>query len=145
MLFRSVRCAGLTNRLILGVYCPSCYNRGRETVIGVNSRGRPVQCLPRLTRYRIAAIYPPAERITFVTVTAASWIEAMRVVVAIAARAGTRCWIIPKLSERIGRPTTIRPALTAGPAIASSELPASAYREPVIPPALTAVGTTASK
>lgn len=141
---RCVRCNELTNRLILSVYCPSCYNRARETIIGLNSRGRPVQFLPRLARYRIAAIYPPAERITFVTVTAAHWIEALRVVVSVAARAGTRCWIIPKLSERIGVPKTIRPAITAGPAIASSELPPSAHRPPLAPLAVSAVGMTRS-
>lgn len=141
---RCVRCMELTNRLILGTLCPSCYNRGRETVIGVNSRGRPVQFLPRLARYRIAAIYPPAERITWVEVTAAHWIEAMRVVVAIAARAGCRVWILPAMSERIGRPTTIMPTLTPGPAIVSSELPPSAHRAPLVPLAVSAVGTTAS-
>ena len=136
---RCVRCMELTNRLILGTLCPSCYNRGRETVIGVNSRGGSVQFLPRLSRYRIAAIYPPAERVTWVEVTAAHWIEALRVVVALAARAGTRCWILPKLSERLGRPTTILPTLTPGPAIVASELPPSAHRPPLAPLAVSAV------
>lgn len=134
----------LTNRLILGVYCPSCYNRGRETVIGVNSRGGPVLFLPRLSRYRIAAIYPPGRHITWVESTSASWIEALRVVVAIAARAGTRCWIIPKLSERLGRPTTIWPTLAPGPDIIADELPPSAHRPPLAPLVISAVGMTRS-
>lgn len=136
---RCVRCNELTNRLILGVYFASCYNRGREYVINENARGAAPIYVPRLARYRVAAIYPPAERITWVETTAAHWIEAMRVAVAIAARAGVRVWIIPKLSERIGRPTTIRPAITAGPAIASSELPPSAHRPPPAPLAVSAV------
>ena len=136
---RCVRCNELTNRLILSVYCPSCYNRGREWVLDENSRGGAPIFLPRLARFRVAAIYPPAACITFVEVTAAHWIEALRVVVAIGARAGVRVWIIPKLSERIGRPETITPTLTPGPDIVSDELPASAHREPLAPLAISAV------
>lgn len=133
---------GITDRLLLGCYCPSCYNRAGEFVRGYNARGGGVPFIPVLHRYRIATIYPPARHITFVELTAAHWIEAMRLVVAIGARAGVSTWIVPFLSERIGHPDTVRPVMIDGPAIVTDRLPAAAHRAPPAPVAVAPVGMT---
>lgn len=57
-----VRCHQVTDRIILGRWCPSCYNRHREMVAGRNSRGGVPSVLVSKWRLRTVRLLSRGER-----------------------------------------------------------------------------------